>query len=423
MNIVTEILGKMSSLRKPQKKFLMVLFTTILLIKGKVNYLNLSRYSKLSERTYRRQFQKEFHFAQFNKEAIEKVIPVTATQIFAQDASFLKKSGKQTDGIDWFFNGCAGRPQKGLEISLISVIDLDANQSYALSVKQTKARELTSEPTKSKLNQQNSRNKGKTKDKERLPEETIIDFYLQHLRETRPYLPKALKCGVFDGFYAKQKFIDGVCALEFSAISKLRVDADMRYLYTGAYSGHGRPKTYDGKVKIEHLHRLDCIGQIEPNLFLYTAVVYHVTLKRKIRLALLVNIENKTKPRFALLFSTDIEMSAFDIYRFYKARFQIEFIFRDAKQFTGLADCQARDSKALDFHFNTSLSAVNLAKIEAWLQRDTLKPFVFSLATYKQLAFNQHFLDFIFSNLALDLTSIKSHPNYQNIISFAAIAA
>jgi Transposase DDE domain. len=368
-----------------------------LLIKGRVNYLNLSRYSKLSERTYRRQFHKGFHFVQFNKGAIEKVIPISATQIFAQDASFLKKSGKQTDGIDWFFNGCAGRPEKGLEISLISVIDLDANRGYALSVKQTKTTELSSEPTKSKLNQQNSP-KGKTKGKEGLPEKTIIDFYLQHLRETRPYLPKALKCGAFDGFYAKQKFIDGVCALELTAISRLRIDANMRYLYTGAYKGHGRPKTYDGKVRIEDLHRLDCIGQIEPNLFLYTAVVYHVTLKRKIRLALLVNIEHKTKPRFALLFSTDIEMSALDIYRFYKARFQIEFIFRDAKQFTGLADCQARDSKALDFHFNASLSALNLAKIETWLQRDTLKPFVFSLATYKQLAFNQHFLDFIFSN-------------------------
>ena len=233
MNIVTEILEKMSSPRK-QKKFLIVLFTTILLIKGKVNYLNLSRYSKLSERTYRRQFHKEFHFVQFNKQAIEKVIAVTTTQIFAQDASFIKKSGKKTSGIDWFGNGCAGHPQKGLEISLISVIDLDANQGYALSVKQTKTTELTSEPTTSKLKQHKSRRKGKGKDKQRLPKGTIIDFYLQHLRETRPYLPKALKCGVFDGFYAKQKFIDGVCALEFTAISRLRVDADMRYLYTGA---------------------------------------------------------------------------------------------------------------------------------------------------------------------------------------------
>jgi hypothetical protein len=430
MKIVDEILENMSNVGKPQKKFLVLLFTTILLIKGKVNYLNLSRYSELSEKTYRRQFQQEFHFVEFNKQSIEKVVPATATQIFAQDASFLKKSGKQTYGIDWFFNGCASRPEKGLEISLISVIDLDANHAYALSLKQTKARQSSSLSTKSEAgkkkapkSKQKKSCKGKAKDKEKLQDETIVDFYLQHLRETRAYLPVSVKCGVFDGFYAKKKFIDGVCSLGFTAISKLRIDADMRYLYTGPYSGVGRPKSYDGKVKIEDLHKFDCVGEIEPSLFLFTALVYHVTLKRIIRLALLINIEKKSKPRLALLFSTDIDMSAFDIYRFYKARFQIEFLFRDSKQFTGLAHCQARDSKALDFHFNASLSAVNLAKIEAWLQRDTEKPFVFSLATYKQLAFNQHFLDFIFSNLDLDLTSIKSHPNYQNIISYAAIAA
>ena len=46
-----------------------------------------------------------------------------------------------------------------------------------------------------------------------------------------------------------------------------------------------------------------------------------------------------------LLFSTDIEQDPKEIYQFYKLRFQVEFIFRDAKQFTGLADCQARDGQ------------------------------------------------------------------------------
>src|SRR4029077_3591831 len=96
MKIANEILDKMGNISKPQKKFLIVLFTTILLIKGKVNYLNLSRYSELSEKTYRRQFQHEFHFVEFNKQAIERVIVATATQIFGQDASFIKKSGKLT---------------------------------------------------------------------------------------------------------------------------------------------------------------------------------------------------------------------------------------------------------------------------------------------------------------------------------------
>ena len=61
-------------------------------------------------------------------------------------------------------------------------------------------------------------------------------------------------------------------------------------------------------------------------------------------------------------YSTDIHLPSEQIVEYYQARFQIEFIFRDAKQFTGLFDCQARHLPRLDFHFNASLIALNLAK-------------------------------------------------------------
>ena len=48
-----------------------------------------------------------------------------------------------------------------------------------------------------------------------------------------------------------------------------------------------------------------------------------------------------------------------------------QFVFREAKQFTGLADCQARDAQKLAFHFNVSLTALNTAKWEQYQQRDT----------------------------------------------------
>jgi len=51
--------------------------------------------------------------------------------------------------------------------------------------------------------------------------------------------------------------------------------------------------------------------------------------------------EENGKTYTALLFCTDIDCAALDILRYYKARFQIEFVFRDAKQYTGLCDCQA----------------------------------------------------------------------------------
>ena len=45
--------------------------------------------------------------------------------------------------------------------------------------------------------------------------------------------------------------------------------------------------------------------------------------------------------------------------------YNIECLFRDAKQCTGLSDCQARSKAKLAFHFNASLSAVTFAKLEA----------------------------------------------------------
>jgi hypothetical protein len=66
-------------------------------------------------------------------------------------------------------------------------------------------------------------------------------------------------------------------------------------------------------------------------------------MKRKVRLAYIRDCRNPERVGLALLFSTDINLDASEILCFYKSRFQIEFIFRDAKQFTGLSDCQARD--------------------------------------------------------------------------------
>ena len=62
-------------------------------------------------------------------------------------------------------------------------------------------------------------------------------------------------------------------------------------------------------------------------------------------------------------FSTDLDMPAKDIIEYFRTRFQIEFCFRDSKQFTGLNDCQARDLKKHDFAFNASLASVNIAKV------------------------------------------------------------
>jgi hypothetical protein len=130
----------------------------------------------------------------------------------------------------------------------------------------------------------------------------------------------------------------------------------------------------------------------------------------------------KIRTKFVVLFSSDIEQCPKQIVRLYHLRFQIEFLFRDSKQFIGLEDRQSRTAKKLDFHFNSSLRALNLAKLQAWQHRDPNQPFIFSMASFKRHALNDFLLDTFISRLALSPDVIKSHPNYEALRSYGVIA-
>ena len=139
--------------------------------------MNLSRYSALSERTYRRHFEQPYEFIGFNQCLIEEVIVPTHFQVGVVDASFVPKSGKATYGIDRFYNGKASRTERGLEISMIAVVDVDQAIGYTLSVQQTP-------PTKAEPE---------------VPSNwTRVDDYLDHLRATHSALPAAVRYLVGD---------------------------------------------------------------------------------------------------------------------------------------------------------------------------------------------------------------------------------
>lgn len=360
----------------------------------------MSRYSCLSERTYRRQYQQAFEFAQFNHALVEQATQGDMEQIGVMDCSFIAKSGKTTFGLDRFWNGSTSRVETGLEVSVVGVVDVQTEQGYALSAQQTYAQSA-------------------------LPDEVSrIDQYLYHMECVQPHLPETVKYLAVDGAFAKESFVSGVMALKtLHVISKLRCDANLRYLYTGEQQRRGRPRKYDGKVDLTDLRRLNWIASVQSNVDLYTAVVWHVSLKREIRIAYLIDRRHATNHRTCLLFSTDVEQDPMQIYQYYKLRFQIEFLFRDAKQFTGLEDCQARDARKLEFHFNTSLTALNLAKFEAWQRHSGKAPFVFSAASVKRRLFNQHLLERFILNLDLKPSEIKAHPNFSTLCYYGTITA
>jgi hypothetical protein len=77
------------------------------------------------------------------------------------------------------------------------------------------------------------------------------------------------------------------------------------------------------------------------------------------------------------------------------ARFQIEFLCRDSKQFTGLLDGQARAESAVDVHFNASLATLNLVRAEALRVQEGQPPQVFSMASWKPCQCNERWLDLL----------------------------
>jgi hypothetical protein len=271
---------------------------------GKVNFTNLSRYSPLSERTYRRHYEESFEFMSINQCLIKQAIEPARFQVGAIDCSFVPKSGKSTYGLDRFYNGKASRAEPGLEISTIAVVDVAASLGYALSVQQTPAAEPVT-------------------DDEAVPV-TRTDHYLKHLYITREALPARVRHLVADAAYSTFKWVDGVTQLDLEVIGKLRHDANLQYLYEGPQKPRGRRRRYDGKVTFDDLSRWQALGEVKPNVSLYTTVVWSVNLKRQIRVVYLLNQHSPERSCTALLFSTDIELDPIQLYQAYRARFQIE---------------------------------------------------------------------------------------------------
>jgi DDE superfamily endonuclease len=409
------------------------LFTTVFVVCGRVNFANLSRYSELSEKTYRRHFKATLGFEALNQQVIEQVYrPKQGPRIAAVDCTFVGKSGRHTAGLDLFYNGTAGKAQRGLEWSVIAVIDVDQGTGYTLSSQQTEAG-LSQKGQAQKAASQTpietpTKQESKAVDMTTQPLTTTpafpcpnrMDFYLGHLAESQSYFPQDIRYVVADAFYSKVKWVNGVVGLGLHAIGKLRVDANLKVLYTGVQKPKGRRRHYDGKLDCSDLSLFEFIQELDKTTKLYTALVYSVALKRKIRLVYLLKVKDH-KRSYILLFCTDLEIQPYDLYRFYKARFHIEFIFRDAKQFTGLEDCQSCDADKLDFHFNTSLTALNLAKADLRQNHASDEPISFSIASYKRLALNEHLLERFISMFALDPTLIKSQPAYEAMRSYGLI--
>ncbi|WP_143708819.1 transposase [[Flexibacter] sp. ATCC 35208] len=95
--------------------------------------------------------------------------------------------------------------------------------------------------------------------------------------------------------------------------------------------------------------------------------------------------------------SADTELNAASILRYYRLRFQIEFLIRDAKQHAGLDQFQARSGNKLSFHFNMAFTTVSIVKATFWLRLPINKRGAFSMRNIKLAYYNKFLADRIFT--------------------------
>jgi len=373
-------------------------FILFLSIKGRINFLQLARYGSHSEQRYRQQFEKPFPFMDFNKNLV--LSHGGGRNAIAFDPSYISMSGKKTFGVGWYWSGCAGQAKWGLEIGGIAAIDVDNHTAFHLEAVQT------------------------LPDKEN-DKENLCSWYARILKERKELLLAISPVLVCDAWFSKKPFVDAVLSMDMHMISRLRDDADLRYLYQGGSTGKkGRPKKYAGKIDVHNIDSkfFDFVSE-DQDALIHSAVVYSKSLKRNILLARVNYKSGREKQTVKLYFSTNRTLDPTDLIDYYRSRFQIEFLYRDAKQHTGLCQSQSRSKNKLDFYFNMALTALNVAKVEDWLSIPMERRGAFSMADIKTLNHNRLLINRFFDVFGVDPNKIKNQQLFKELIYYGTMAA
>ena len=123
-----------------------------------------------------------------------------------------------------------------------------------------------------------------------------------------------------------------------------------------------------------------------------------------------------------MYFSTDLNLTASQVFTYYRSRFLIEFIYRDAKQYTGLCHCQGRSGEKLNFHRNAALTTVNLAKIQHNKNENHDKE-KFSMPNSKTLYNNILLLERFIDVFGINPNSTLNQKKIKELLGFGKIAA
>lgn len=352
----------------------------MLISNGRITMLELSRWTEKggSYRTIQRLYQTPILWLQIQWILFTSQFHQTDREyIAAGDEVVFGKAGKETYGLGRFFSSLQNRVIPGLSFFVFSLIDVQGRQSYPIQAvqiikeqKQPKKKKKEKEkPTQAKKRPVGRPKGSKNKKKEPpilSPEllriQPILRAFLAVLKGvlTVRYL-------VMDGHFGNYPSAWMVLQTGLQLVSKIRSDAALFEPFTGRYCGHGPHPTYGDKVDVRSMKR-KYLKTDETEAGIRTQVYQASLLNREFAAPINVVVILKTnlstkKQAHVILFSTDLELPYEKLYDYYTLRFQIEFNFRDAKQYWGLDDFMNIKKEAVTNAANLSFFMVNFSSV------------------------------------------------------------
>lgn len=407
---------------------------------GGVTQKNISRQTQnngLSLRSIQRFFATEINWSAlylccisyFFKHVAEKVY------IIAIDEVVEKKAGKSTPHVGWFYSSIAGRPIKSICFHVVSLIEVKSKKSFVVNYEQRKrdtkkSSKKSSKKTEQKVKRPAGRPKG-AKNKTHTKTNTALSLSFERLIKAALVLLASIgivpSCIVADGAYASKTYLLIAIEQDIPIISKLTSKA---VLYE-PHDGKGRKRKYGKRIDYD---KLSSNGK-----YYYKTItdeensdikidVYHFPsiwtkfLPVKINVVVLIATNIKTgKVARRVLFSNDLSFTPEQIIEYYSLRFQIEFNFRDAKQFFGLADFRAYKETQVQNSIGLSFFMVNFSHIVRKIMMELWKIPQASILDLKAGFRAEVYLQRVIKFLDLNHDTIKNQVDIKQFAAFEAI--
>lgn len=347
----------------------------LLTMTGRVTMLGLSRWTETggSYRTIQRFFNTEIAWAKVQWLLIRRHLGhVPGIVLLTGDEVVTPKAGRHTSGLGRFFSSVYGKSIPSLCHLCLSLTSVNDRVSYPVMTLPVKPPEKTRtapppEPQtkRGRGRPQGSRNHARCK----VELTTAQQFLRDAIQSLLALLGTDLKLlyFVYDGALGHNAGVQLTRQCGLHLISKLRHDAALYFPHDGPYTGGGPRKKYGRRLNYRQLPE-SCrqASTIEENIRTdtYHLIVRHKKFADLLNVVILVKTNLKTrKSAHVLLFSSDLALAWNQVVDYYSLRFQIEFNFRDAKQFWGLDDFMNIKEHPAGNAANLALFMVNVSHL------------------------------------------------------------